>query len=188
MGKQLEDMTLEELWELFPIELVAHDPRWADQYEDAEAMIDAALSAFPVRRISHIGSTAVEGIWSKPIVDVLVELEEGADIEEAAQALKAAGFIIMSSTPTRISLNYGYTHEGFAEEVFHVHLRFAGDNDELFFRDYLLDHDETAHAYEELKLRLWKLHEKDRDAYTEAKSDFVSKWTKVAKETYGHRY
>ena len=34
MGKDLSEMTLEELWELFPIFLVAHDNRWKDQYMD----------------------------------------------------------------------------------------------------------------------------------------------------------
>lgn len=28
MGKELSDMALEELWELFPISLVEHDDKW----------------------------------------------------------------------------------------------------------------------------------------------------------------
>ena len=32
MGKELSEMTLEELWELFPIFLVAHDDRWEDRF------------------------------------------------------------------------------------------------------------------------------------------------------------
>ena len=34
MGKDLSEMTLEELWELFPIFLVAHDNRWKDYYNE----------------------------------------------------------------------------------------------------------------------------------------------------------
>lgn len=45
----------------------------------------------------------------------------------------------MSSEERRASLNAGYTEDGFADEVFHIHLRFAGDNDELYFRDFLND-------------------------------------------------
>lgn len=94
----------------------------------------------------------------------------------------------MSEQEDRVSLNYGYTPDGFAEKVFHVHLRYAGDNDELYFRDYLLEHADIALSYEELKLRLWREHEKNRDAYTDAKTEFVDKWTKAAKKLYKGRY
>lgn len=188
MTTKLTDMTLEELWELFPIVLVPHDASWANQFRDMESRIRELLLAFSVARISHIGSTAVPGIWAKPIVDVLVEIEEGADLEPAASILEDDGFIIMSKSPDRISLNYGYTPDGFAEKVFHIHLRCAGDNDELYFRDYLRNHVDVAQAYEELKLELWKKFEKNRDAYTNAKAEFVTTWTNSAKEIYLGRY
>lgn len=69
-----------------------------------------------------------------------------------------------------------------------MHLRFAGDNDELYFRDYLNDHPDLAKEYEKLKMALWKKHEHDRDAYTEAKSGFIRKRTQEARKQYGDRY
>lgn len=181
-------MSLEELWELFPITLVPHSNDWSDHFKEMESNLRKSLSAFPVSRISHIGSTAIDGIWAKPIVDILVELEKDANLESAANALEENGFIIMSRSPNRVSLNHGYTPEGYAEKVFHTHLCYAGDNEELYFRDYLLEHADVAHAYKELKLELWKRHEKNRDAYTDAKTAFVNKWTKVAKGLYEGRY
>ena len=139
-GKDLADMTLEELWELFPIFLVEHDDGWLQQYAEIERDLAELLSAFPVERISHIGSTAVDGIWAKDIVDVMIELPASADLGQAAERLEGAGFTAMSNEGERISLNLGYTSEGFAEKVYHVHLRHVGDNDELYFRDYLNAH------------------------------------------------
>lgn len=81
----------------------------------------------------------------------------------------------------RISFNKGYTEHGFAEKVFHLHLRYSGDNDELYFRDFLLEHPEVAKAYEDLKLSLWKKYEHDRDGYTNAKTEFVVRYTQLAK-------
>ena len=98
------------------------------------------------------------------------------------------GFIIMSDEKSRISLNRGYTKAGFGDKVYHIHLRYAGDNDELYFRDYLNDHPSIAKEYETLKLELWKRYEHDRDAYTDAKSDFIRKWTTEARAVYGTRY
>lgn len=110
------------------------------------------------------------------------------DIENVAETLKQNGFIIIAANPAKISLNKGYTKDGFADQVFHIHLRYAGDNDELYFRDYLNEHTDIAREYETLKLRLWKKNEHNRDAYTEAKSEFIQHWTQAAKKEYGNRY
>ena len=188
MGTDLSEMTLEELWELFPIFLVAHDDRWKDNFNEIKKTLTGLLADRPVVRISHIGSTAIQGIWAKNIVDVMVEISQSADIKDMAQILEQNGFTIMSSEANRISLNKGYTENGFADKVYHIHLRYAGDNDELYFRDYLNEHPDVAKEYEALKLRLWKQYEHNRDAYTNAKTDFISKWTAEARKEYGDRY
>lgn len=188
MGKDLSEMTLEELWELFPIFLVEHDDRWEVYYDEIEKELTGLLSDQHVVRISHIGSTAVQEILAKNIVDVMVEIPENNSMKDVARILEQNGFTIMSAEANRISLNKGYTENGFADKVYHIHLRYAGDNDELFFRDYLNDHTDVAKEYEALKLRLWKQYEHNRDAYTNAKTDFITKWTAEAQKEYGDRY
>lgn len=188
MGKELTEMTLQELWELFPIFLVKHDDKWIEFYKEIECVLQKVLRNYPIDRISHIGSTAIQGIWAKDIVDVLIEISDYADMEEAAHEMEKHGFIRMSAEDTRISFNKGYTKDGFADKVYHIHLRYTGDNDELFFRDYLNEHPQTAKEYEDLKLGLWKKYEYNRDAYTDAKTDFVRKWTEEARKIYGGRY
>ena len=186
--KELSEMTLEELWELFPIYLVQHDDKWIDSYREIEATITDLLANYHVERISHIGSTAIHGIWAKNIVDVLIEISENADMEEAARTMERNGFIRMSADTKRISLNKGYTKDGFADKVYHIHLRYVGDNDELYFRDYLNESPDVAKEYETLKLKLWKKFEHNRDAYTDAKTDFIHRWTQEARKKYGNRY
>ena len=188
MGKELSEMTLEELWELFPIYLVQHDDKWIDYFREIETTIIDLLADYNVERISHIGSTAIQGIWAKNIVDVMIEIPENIDIEEAAHTMERNGFIRMSAESDRISLNRGYTKEGFAEKVYHIHLRYTGDNDELYFRDYLNEHPQIAKEYESLKLELWKKYEHNRYAYTDAKTAFIRKWIEEAHRAYGNRY
>ena len=188
MGKDISKMTFEELWELFPIFLVAHDDRWKDCYNEIEKVLTRLLSDYPVDRISHIGSTAIHGIWAKNIIDVMIEISENSDMKDMAQILENNGFIIMSVQANRISLNKGYTENGFADKVYHIHLRYVGDNDELYFRDYLNECPDVAKEYEKLKFQLWKQYERNRDAYTDAKTDFISKWTAKARKKYGDRY
>jgi GrpB-like predicted nucleotidyltransferase (UPF0157 family) len=187
MAKELSEMSLEELWELFPIFLVEHNDSWNLLYEEMKTTLQSILSDYPVK-INHIGSTAIPGIWAKNIVDILIEIPKNSNIEAVAKAVEKNGFIRMSTEERRISFNHGYTKNGFADKVYHIHLRYAGDNDELYFRDYLLEHPNVAKDYESLKLRLSKQFEHHRDAYTNAKTAFIRKWTNVAKVEYFGRY
>ena len=179
MGKSLSDMTLEELWQLFPIFLTPHQDVWKNWYQEEAATLKTMLPL--TAQLHHIGSTAIPGIWAKPIVDILVELGGEEDLERAKAAMIGHGYLCMSQSSRRISMNKGYTPDGFAQKVFHIHLRCSGDHDELYFRDYLTDHPEVAKEYEALKLGLWKRFEHDRDGYTQAKTDFVQRYTQKAK-------
>lgn len=172
MKKELWEMTLEELWELFPIELVAHRAEWKGWAEKEIEELATLLSDFGPR-ISHIGSTAIPGIYAKPIVDILVEMPDASDWDEARKILESAGYICMSVSERRMSFNKGYTPEGYADKVFHVHLHPYGEDDEVFFRDYLIAHPESAKEYERLKLGLLPEYRNNRDGYTEAKTRFV---------------
>ena len=187
MGKALSDMTLEELWALFPIILTAHQEIWDAWYAEERDRLSGILPPEDIR-ISHIGSTAIDSIWAKPIIDILVEIPAALPMDKFKALLSQNGYICMSEQQNRISFNRGYTSEGFAERVFHLHLRYAGDNDELYFRDYLNDNPLLAKQYEELKLSLWKRFEHDRDGYTHAKTSFIIEQSEKAKRHYGHRY
>lgn len=188
MEKDLSQMTLEELWKLFPITLVPHNEQWSKYYNDMKDFLCNILSDYQIHQISHIGSTAIHDIWSKNIIDILIEISIDENIEDVSKVIEYNGFIRMSSEVNRVSFNKGYTKNGFEEKVWHLHLRIAGDNDELYFRDYLNEHTQTAKDYELLKLNLWKQYKYNRDRYTEAKSDFVKKRTLEARKIYTNRY
>ncbi len=188
MGKKLSEMTLEELWELFPISLVEHKDYWKDDFCAMKERLSCELSGCQIVRISHIGSTAIDNIWAKDIVDILVEAAGSENIDNVAKVIEKAGFVKMSSSDSRYSFNWGYTEDGFADKVYHLHLRYENDNDELYFRDYMNEYPLLAGEYEALKLRLWKQFEHDRDGYTNAKSEFVKKYTEEARKKYINRY
>ncbi|MCY7012555.1 GrpB family protein [Streptococcus sanguinis] len=188
MSPSLEEMSLEELWQLFPIFLREHQAVWKDWYAEERLRLLSFLPANQLVRISHIGSTSVKTIWAKPIVDILLEIPKETDMTVMKDLLLQNGYLLMSESQGRMSFNKGYTLSGFAERVFHLHLRYEGNHDELYFRDYLQEHPVVAKDYEKLKLSLWKQYEHNRDAYTEAKTDFIKNYTEEAKEIYVGRY
>ena len=188
MSPSLEEMSLEELWQLFPIFLREHQDEWKDWYEEERLQLLSFLPEHQIVRLSHIGSTSVKTIWAKPIVDILLEIPKETDMTVMKDLLLQNGYLLMSESQGRMSFNKGYTPSGFAERVFHLHLRYEGDHDELYFRDYLQEHPAVAKDYEKLKLSLWKQYEHNRDAYTEAKTEFIKNYTERAKKIYGGRY
>ena len=179
-------MTLEELWQLFPIFLTEPRDCWKTWYADEEAGLKKIIPQ--AVRIEHIGSTAIASIWAKPIIDILVEVSTECDLKNIKDLLLKNGYICMSHKADRYSFNKGYTETGFSEKVFHLHLRHTGDNDELYFRDYLMEFPNVAREYEKMKLTLWKKFEHDRDGYTYAKTAFIQKYTNEAKIKYRNKY
>lgn len=187
--KALSKMSIKELHKLFPIYLTEHKSCWKDWYEEEKEALKCILS-YNDLKIYHIGSTALNNIWAKPIIDILIEIPKTVPMLRMKEILISSGYICMSESKdkNRMSFNKGYTENGFADRVFHLHLRFFGDNDELYFRDYMNDDLKLAKEYEKLKLSLWKKYEFDRDAYTNAKGEFVKKYTECAKKEYKGRY
>ncbi|HKL76733.1 MAG TPA: GrpB family protein, partial [Halanaerobiales bacterium] len=119
------------------------------------------------------------------------EIDKDYDLKKLKSNLKDNGWILMHENDMEnldLVFNKGYTPQGFAEKVFHLHVRYLGDWDELYFRDYLIKYEKVADEYGKLKKKLEKKYKHDRDAYTEAKSDFIKKWTKKAKKEFGDRY
>lgn len=183
----LEDMTLEELYELFPISLKPYDDKYVDMFERTKCEIDELLGDMD-RRISHIGSTAVNGMPCKPIVDILVEIEL-KDYAKVEEVLKK-NWILMGKTesPFKASFNKGYLETGYDEEVYHLHVKEYGDNDELYFRDMLNDDPELFNEYLALKEKLLEESNGNRDEYTHGKSEFVERVSELGKSTYKNRY
>lgn len=188
MTKDLYSMTKEELWQLFPIKLTPYNKEWPEQFCEMKNTLGITYKGLGIKRIEHIGSTAVKNLWAKPIVDILVELYEWENFERVIELSKKFGFRLVDTDNNRVFMNYGYTENGFAHKVYHLHIREKGDIDELYFRDYLIENKRIAREYKNLKLALWKIFEHNRDGYTFSKTAFIKKYTAIAKTLYKDRY
>ena len=171
------EMTGEERAKLFPIVLSEYNPAWPEWYAEEKTRLIRLIGGENIVRITHIGSTAVPGLTAKPTVDILLETAESTDVEKLIAALPDHEYVCLrqQTIPThdRVLFYKGYTDTGFAEKVFHIHVRNPGDWDEPHFRDYLIAHPEAADAYAALKRRLKEQFEFDRDGYTNAKGAFI---------------
>lgn len=185
MSKPLNELTNEELWKLFPIILSEHLPFWKERYESEKELIANAIGSKNIVRMNHYGSTSVPGLIAKPTIDILLEIAEDACLEKLQQNMMSIGYLYSpqpNDPPPSMMFMKGYTPRGFEGQVFHVHMRYGGDWDELYFRDYLKSHPDAAAEYSELKKQLMKKFEFDRDGYTQAKGDFIRRTTALARQ------
>lgn len=189
--EKLTDLTNEELWQLFPIILSEHKDYWKDNYIAEEKKLIDVISKDNIIRINHIGSTSIPDLIAKPTIDILLEIRQNIDIDKLIKIIESADYIYSSqpnNPPPYMMFMKGYTLRGFEGQAFHLHIRYAGDWDELYFRDYLFVHPDIATKYGELKQNLKEQFEHDRDTYTLAKTEFIKKYTKLAKQEFPNKY
>lgn len=163
------------------VEVVPHDPEWKKKY-DKEASIVRSIFKKEILAIHHVGSTAIPGISAKPIIDILVEVNNIEKIDEFNKDMIEQGYIPkgQSGIPNRRLFIKG------SEElrISHIHV-FQEEDTEIIrllnFRDYMIAHPKEAQEYSQLKERLAREFPENIDGYIEGKDAFIKNIDKIAK-------
>ena len=122
--------------------------------------------------IEHVGSTAVPGLSSKPIVDIAVGVKDLLDID--LDKLSKLYTVKENKEDNEILLIKEDEKE--TESLIHV-LNDDSDryNNLIKFRDILLNNEDIKRQYEKLKTELADKYKDNRKEYTKSKDDFISK-------------
>lgn len=191
MIKNLEEMDYHELGKFFPIIISKYNPDWANLYLTEKNLIEKAIGLSNIKRIHHFGSTAIPGICAKPTIDILLEVCDDINPKDLIHNFRSMGYNYSpqpNNPPPHMMFMKGYTINGFRGQAYHLHVRYSGDWDELYFCDYLILHPEVAEEYGKLKIQLKEKYEQDREAYTRGKTDFIKAITGEARKELGKRY
>ena len=173
-------MTSEELGRLYPVEMCSYQPAWVEWFASEKRLLAALLGPDYTGRIEHIGSTAVPGLAAKPTVDMLLERPCHINTDALKKRLTAHGYIYMTEQTRHLMFVKGYTDRGLTEPSYHLHvgpLDQAWLWDRVYFRDYLRAHPREAERYAALKRSLAERYRHDREAYTDAKENYVKRVT-----------
>jgi GrpB-like predicted nucleotidyltransferase (UPF0157 family) len=158
------------------IEIVAPDPTWPAKFAAEAARVRGALPPGLIRRIEHIGSTAVPGLPAKPIIDILLELTDFARAKETVAPIEALDYSywIGNPDPNHFFFVRGMPPFG-TGRTHHIHIYALTEKIErnLRFRDLLRADPEAVRRYAALKQHLAVAHRDDREAYTDAKTAFI---------------
>ena len=165
------------------IELVPHDPDWAQAFALERNRIVKTWGSFEaggvLEWIEHVGSTAIPGIQAKPVLDIAAVVHPFPMSEQSREALGELGYEYRGEAgiPGR---EFFRTNP----RTRHLHV-FAVDSEaffqHVFFRDYLRVHREKALEYEALKLELAQRFRTDRESYTNGKDELVAQLNREAR-------
>ena len=117
----------------FPIKLVKHKSEWITSYEDEKINLLDILKQYKVT-LYHIGSTAIPNIYSKDIIDIILEINKSNDFDSIIDILNVE-WKLRWKEDNRAFLVKGYGEDGFQTKVYHLHVRRKGDIEEVKFRD-----------------------------------------------------
>jgi GrpB-like predicted nucleotidyltransferase (UPF0157 family) len=152
-----------------PVTLVEYDPGWPARYADLAAAIRSALGCAALR-VEHVGSTSVPGLVAKPIIDVVLAVDDSAREDAYVPALEALGYRLRIREPD------WYEHRLLRLPDVNLHVFSAGSPEierMLAFRDRLRAEPAERARYEavkrELAARRWR-HVQD---YADAKTHVV---------------
>jgi GrpB-like predicted nucleotidyltransferase (UPF0157 family) len=156
--------------------IVEYNPRWLLMFQEEAARVYRVLEQDLIICIEHIGSTAVQNLAAKPIIDILVvvrSLEQAKQI--AVSPLEELGYAYWSDNPDSQRMFFVKGLPPRSPRTHHIHIIESESilQERLLFRDYLRKHPDEALRYAELKRHLARKFATDREAYTNGKTDYV---------------
>ncbi len=160
--------------------IVPYDPTWPAAFETLRAsLLETFAGAEDLRvRVEHVGSTSVPGLLAKPIIDIDVVVASEDGVARAIGALGRAGYEHQGDLGIPGREAFRAPSDGGPAR--HLYVVVDGNRpyrDHVDLRDYLRTHPAEAREYATLKAALAARFPtdgpEDREAYTDAKADFI---------------
>jgi GrpB-like predicted nucleotidyltransferase (UPF0157 family) len=165
------------------VEVVPPDSTWRERFELESKQIVLAMGE-NIIAIHHMGSTAIPGIYAKPVIDFLIEVKDITKTDEQSAAMTALGYEAMGEfgLPGR-----RYFRKNSSPEIrtHNVHIYETGSPEitrHLAFRDYIIAHPDAAQQYSDLKRELAKKYPQNIEGYMDGKDEFIKTMEKKAME------
>lgn len=164
------------IWATESVEIVPPHPQWIEQGKLYKDELTRLLSLFDMQHIEHFGSTAIPNLPAKPIIDMMAITDSFDQLPAIIPVLEKENWHYVSPELD------GKPHRRFFVKVIddkrvaHLHIVLQQGQqwrNQLLFRDRLIAHPEWAEQYGQLKQHLAIDNKDDREAYTQAKTEFV---------------
>ena len=164
------------------VKIVPYNHKWKEEYKKEEGLLYSIIGEYIID-IQHVGSTSIEGLASKPIIDIAIAVNSLNDVEKFRNLLENAGYHFRGSAGVEGRVMFAKGNEDLRTHYLHIEI-FDGAlwKNHICFRDYLRLSTESVEEYSRLKKELAAKYEDDRNEYTSAKNEFISSILKKAKQ------
>lgn len=156
------------------IEVAPYNPEWKIEFEKIKTMINSYIGDL-ILTVEHVGSTSVEGLSAKPVIDLDVVIDSYDILPSIIDRLAIKGF--------EYEGNLGIEgREAFNRPIddgcmkYHLYVcpkNGKGYLEHIAFRDYLRANETARNEYERLKLNLAKTYRYDIDSYCDKKPSLL---------------
>lgn len=156
------------------VEVVPHDRDWQSEFERESQQLAIAFGDNAIA-IHHIGSTSIETIYAKPIIDILIEVKDIDKVDARNTAIESLGYVAMGEFGI-VSRRFFRKDNRDGIRTHHLHTFEAGSpqiDRHLAFRDYMRSHPEAAQSYSQLKQKLAQQYPQDIQGYMDGKAEFI---------------
>ena len=158
------------------VAVLPYDEQWKQDFRKIKAELADALGQLAIR-IEHVGSTSVQGLSAKPIIDIDVVIKDYTILEDVISALSEIGY--QHRGDLGIVGREAFRYDG-KEHLQKHHLYVCPEDSpelrrHIAFRDYLRTHPEAVRDYSRIKEEGAKRYPDDMERYIEHKSPFIEK-------------
>lgn len=167
--------------------LVEHNPEWEKNAYDTIQRLWSILSSIAIE-IQHIGSTSIRHIKAKPVIDIVVSVQNFEEVLNLTSTLEKEGFMFVGwdnkeeGQPAFQCGEYDPKEKNMQLLTHYIHFVIAGSQNwknYINFRDYMNAFPTAALEYEKIKLRLSKENRNDYNNYFKGKQKYLEEIIKT---------
>lgn len=159
------------------IKVVPYNPKWQEEFKKAKAFYERLLKNLDIQ-VEHVGSTSIEGLYAKPILDIDIIVKDEETKEIVIGKLESAGYKHLGTMGVdgRDAFSYTNDHPNITWMAHHLYVCMAGSinlKNHLLLKRYLKNNKEAVQKYSQLKLELAEKFPNDIDGYIDGKTNLI---------------
>jgi GrpB-like predicted nucleotidyltransferase (UPF0157 family) len=166
------------------VSVVEYCPQWREMFEEEKQLLQTVLGEGS-SEIEHIGSTAVNRLAAKPVIDIMIGLPDFTVADELVPKIETLSYEYFKKYEDEMPFRRYFAKNSHGIRTHQIHMVAVGSEfweRHLLFRDYLQQNPEIANDYAALKKQLAKREWADVNEYADAKSEFITGIENKAKQ------
>lgn len=161
------------------VKLEPYNLNWKEMFHQERVLLEKIFKNIAIR-IEHVGSTSIEGLSAKPIIDIAVAVKKLNDFEIVRNYFEEEPYSIKTDSVCDEILIRKGSEDNRTHFIHVMEIDSKRYKNTILFRDYLTNHIQVLKEYENLKKNLVEKYPNDRKMYTDSKNEFIQKVINLA--------